>query len=268
MDIKNKQLKDTVIEISSVNNISRIETGKKLVKDIESQSDDKLGFEARINEIKEELKKLEDEVPGYKERLQSQVNAFGVLQYLYKFGVTDDDIINMSHIVTAYLNGNITFNPDLQSDSLVDENKLKKIGYRTIAPTSIPNKSMSIPKQANKSTIAVTLNPASSNITIKASTVANRPIAAQISAVVAVPSKPNAIAISALTSAGNASKHASHTVGLIGGRGVSPSPFVLLSSLPLLLPTITSPLLPTEPVPSHPTTTITHSKLCPISSAF
>ena len=46
------------------------------------------------------------------------------------------------------------------------------------------------------------------------------------------------------------------------------TPFVLLSSLPLLLPTITSPLLPTEPVPSHPTTTITHSKLCPTSSTF
>ena len=94
--------------------------------DIESQYDDKLGFEARINEIKEELMKLEDEVPGYKERLQSQVNAFGVLQYLYKFGVTDDDIINIYDLVTAYLNRNITFDPNLSSESLVDENKLKK----------------------------------------------------------------------------------------------------------------------------------------------
>lgn len=72
---------------------------------------------------------MEDEVPGYKERLQSQVNAFGVLQYLYKFGVTDDDIINMSHIVTAYLDGNITFDPKLQSESLVDANKLIKKTY-------------------------------------------------------------------------------------------------------------------------------------------
>ncbi len=124
-----KQLKDTVIEISIANNISWFDAGRKLIKDIESQYDVKLGFEARINEIKIELKKLEDEVPGYKERLQSQVNAFGVLQYLYKFGVTDDDIINMSHIVTVYLNGNITFDPDLQSESIVDENKLIKKAY-------------------------------------------------------------------------------------------------------------------------------------------
>ncbi|CAN5890757.1 hypothetical protein BH23THE1_BH23THE1_29980 [soil metagenome] len=124
-----RQLKNTVIEISIVNNISWIDAGRKLVKDIESQYDDKLGFETRINEIKEEFKKLEYEVPGYKERLQSQVNAFGRLQYLYKFGVTDDDIINMSHIVTAYLDGNITFDPKLQSESLVDENKLIKKTY-------------------------------------------------------------------------------------------------------------------------------------------
>ena len=31
---------------------------------------------------------------------------------------------------------------------------------------------------------------------------------------------------------------------------------------------IVSLLLPTEPVPSHPTTTITHSRLCPMSSAL
>jgi len=125
-----RQLKNTVIEISIANNISWFDAGRKFVKDIERQYDDKLGFETKINEIKVELKNLEYEVPGYKERLQSQVNAFGVLQYLYKFGVTDDDIINMSHIVTAYLNGNITFDPNLQSGSLVDENKLiKKVYY-------------------------------------------------------------------------------------------------------------------------------------------
>ena len=124
-----RQLKNTVIEISIANNISWFDAGRKLVKDIESQYDDKLGFESRINEIKVELEKLEDEVPGYKERLQSQVNAFGVLQYLYKFGVTDDDIINMSHIVTAYLKGNITFDPDLPTEDIVDENKLIKKAY-------------------------------------------------------------------------------------------------------------------------------------------
>ena len=67
------------------------------------------------------MKKLEDEVPGYKEHLHSQVNAFGVLQYLYKFGITDDDIINMSDVVTAYKNGSITFDPNLPTEDIVDE---------------------------------------------------------------------------------------------------------------------------------------------------
>ena len=124
-----RQLKDTVIEISIANNISWFDAGKKFVKDIESQYDVKLGFEARINEIKAEFKKLEDEVPDYKEHLQSQVNAFGVLQYLYKFGITDDDIINMSDVVTAYKNGNITFDPNLPTEDIVDENKLIKKAY-------------------------------------------------------------------------------------------------------------------------------------------
>ena len=84
-----------------------------------------------------------------------------------------------------------------------------------------------------------------------------------MSAIVAVASNPNAIAradsCAAVINVVSA-RHPSHTVGSIGGSGVSP-PFVLLSSLPLPLPIIVSPLLPTEPVPSHPTTTITHSAL-------
>jgi hypothetical protein len=124
-----RQLKDTVIEISIANNISWVDAGKKFVKDIESQYDVKLGFEARINEIKVVLRILEDEVPGYKEHLQSQVNIFGALQYLYRYGVTDDDIINMTHVVTSYLNGNVTFDPNVRTEDIVDDKKLIRKPY-------------------------------------------------------------------------------------------------------------------------------------------
>ena len=124
-----KQLKNTIVEIAQSNGISWFDSGKKFIEDVENQYDDKLGYETKINELKVEIKKLEAEIPGYKEHLQSQVNALGVLQYLYKFGVTDFDIINMSHIVTAYADGNMTFNPNLQSESIVDENKAIKKGY-------------------------------------------------------------------------------------------------------------------------------------------
>ena len=108
-----KLLKNIIIEISLSNGISVSDAGKKFLKDVESQYDSKLGFESKITELQTELKKLEDEVPGYKEYLQSRVFISGALQYLYKYHVTDDDIINMTDIVTAYKDGNIILNSKL-----------------------------------------------------------------------------------------------------------------------------------------------------------
>ena len=101
------------------------------------------------------------------------------------------------------------------------------------------------PKQSNTSTITEALSSVPNTCT-KASMVANASSATQISSGVAVNPKPNASRRSINTSSPNAAIHPSHTVGSIGGSGVSP-PFVLLSSLPLPLPIIVSPLLPTEP---------------------
>ncbi|MBA2268828.1 MAG: hypothetical protein H0W19_10935 [Nitrosopumilus sp.] len=124
-----RQLKNTVIEIAVSNGIEFYDAGKKFLKDLENQYDNKLGFETKIKEVKTELKKLEDEVPEYKEYLQAKDIISRSLPYLYKFGVTDDDIISMTDVVTTYLNGNITFNPNPQSENIVDENKLIKIPY-------------------------------------------------------------------------------------------------------------------------------------------
>ncbi len=124
-----KQLNNTIIEIAVSNGIEFYDAGKKFLKDVESQYDSKLGFEAKIKEVKAELKKLEEEVPEFKEYLQTKDILSRSLSYLYKFGVTDDDIISMTHVVTAYLNGNITFDPSLKSENIVDENKLMKIPY-------------------------------------------------------------------------------------------------------------------------------------------
>lgn len=121
-----KLLKNIIIEISLSNGISVSDAGKKFLKDVESQYDSKLGFESKITELQTELKKLEDEVPGYKEYLQSRVFISGALQYLYKYHVTDDDIINMTDIVTAYKDGNIILNSKLSTEDIVDENRLVK----------------------------------------------------------------------------------------------------------------------------------------------
>ncbi|WP_148685337.1 hypothetical protein [Candidatus Nitrosocosmicus hydrocola] len=119
-----KQLNNTIMEIAVSNDISTFTAVQRFFKDVENQYDNKLGFETKINEIKTEMKKLEDEMPGYKEYLQLKVFMISSLLYLHKSGVTDDDIISMTHIVTAYLNGNISFDPNLSSKSIIDENKL------------------------------------------------------------------------------------------------------------------------------------------------
>jgi hypothetical protein len=135
-----KQLKNVVTEIAVSNGIKFYEAGKKFLTDVKNQYDDKLGFEIKINEIKTEMKKLEDQVPGYKEYLQSRPFMTGTLELLYKHDVTDEDIINMTKVVTAYLNGNIIFDPNLQSENIVDKNKsLTKSDYWRLFINEIRN---------------------------------------------------------------------------------------------------------------------------------
>ena len=124
-----KQLNNTIIEIAVANGIEYYDAGKKFLKDVESQYDSKLGFEAKIKEVKAELKKLEDEVPEYREYVQSKDILSRSLPFLYRYGVTDDDIISMTDVVTAYFEGNITFDPNLKSENIVDENKLIKMPH-------------------------------------------------------------------------------------------------------------------------------------------
>jgi hypothetical protein len=118
-----KKLKDVVVEICNANDIEMNEAGKKFLKDVENQYDNKLGFEAKINELNTVLKKLENEKPAFKEYLQSKDIVNRSLPLLYRFGVTDDDIINMADVIIDCLNGNIIFNPDLQSEKIVEENR-------------------------------------------------------------------------------------------------------------------------------------------------
>ena len=67
-----KQLNNTIIEIAVSNGIEFYDARKKFLKDVESQYDSKLGFEAKIKEVKAELKKLEEEAPEFKEYLQTK----------------------------------------------------------------------------------------------------------------------------------------------------------------------------------------------------
>lgn len=124
-----KRLKNIVSEIAAANNIEYYDAGIRFLNDIENQYDNKLGFESKIKELETKLKELEAEEPRYKEYLISKDIVSRALPFLYKFGVTDDDIINMSDVVMAYLNGNIIFRPNQHSENLVDENKFIMKSY-------------------------------------------------------------------------------------------------------------------------------------------
>lgn len=87
-------------------------------------------LESKNKRLETELKKLEAEEPQYREYLNSKDIVSKALPFLYKYGVTDEDIINMTSVVTAYFNGNIIFNPDLKPENMIDKNKtIKKEPY-------------------------------------------------------------------------------------------------------------------------------------------
>ena len=54
----------------------------KFLNDIEDQYDNKLGFEAKIKELRTTMEKLEDEIPQYKSNLQIQSQVAPLLLYL------------------------------------------------------------------------------------------------------------------------------------------------------------------------------------------
>lgn len=119
-----EKLKDIVIEICQANGITFYDAGKKFLKDVQNQYDRKLGFETKINETKLELKNLEMQEPKFREYLQSEVIINKSLPFLYRYSVTDDDIINMTNVVNAYLRGELIFNPNLRSKNLTIVNNV------------------------------------------------------------------------------------------------------------------------------------------------
>ncbi len=121
-----KRLYNTVTEIARANSIDDNEAIGKFLKDVEEQYDDKLGFEAKVREIKAEMKRLESQVPEYRMYLQMQGVIGPVLNHLHSNGVTNMDIISINQWVTSLINNNYL------SDALFQNNKEKGIDSNTI----------------------------------------------------------------------------------------------------------------------------------------
>jgi hypothetical protein len=124
-----KQLSSTIMEISLANNISIFEAASKFLKDIEDQYDNKLGFEAKVNELKSQMEKLKDGVPEYKYYLQLQGVVGPVLNHLSINGVTNEDIIGINHLVSEFKNS------DFLSDPIHRNKDNKILGNNTVKTT-------------------------------------------------------------------------------------------------------------------------------------
>lgn len=128
-----KQLNMLIMESALVNNFDVKESIRKFFKDVEDQYDSKLGFESKINELKEEMEKIKEQVPEYKYRLWLEGVVGPTLIHLGSNGVSNEDIIGMNKLVIDFKNSDFLFDPlatkenDLESANI--NNKINKSQY-------------------------------------------------------------------------------------------------------------------------------------------
>jgi hypothetical protein len=112
-----RQLWDTVREIAYANNIPSDEVVSKFFKDVKEQYDKKLGFEPEIKEKEKELYNLKNQLNAEKIALNLQPHIVPSLQQLFQNGVTDEDIINMNHLITKFAKNSYPLNIQNDNDS-------------------------------------------------------------------------------------------------------------------------------------------------------
>jgi hypothetical protein len=95
-----KQLWNTILEITEANKVPYKEAVSKFLGDVDEQYDNKLGFESKVQEKKNEILNLKNQLNV--DRLVLQLIPYIVpsLQNLFQKGVTEEDIINMNHLVS------------------------------------------------------------------------------------------------------------------------------------------------------------------------
>jgi hypothetical protein len=108
------QLWLTILEIAGENNIPMDEAVYKFLRDVDEQYNNKLGFESKVQEKKNELFSLKNQLNADRLAMQFIPYVVPTLQHLFQNGVTEEDIINMNHLVTKFSKDNFHLN---QSDN-------------------------------------------------------------------------------------------------------------------------------------------------------
>ncbi len=115
-----KYLTNTIREIAAANNLREDEALKKFLSDVEKDYDKILGFEIATKRLKEQKKKMEDELPGYKSHLIIQTTVTTSICYIKSKGLTDSDIIGMSQLVHYLVDNNLLY--DYEDSDIVRAN--------------------------------------------------------------------------------------------------------------------------------------------------
>ena len=101
----------------------------KFLRDVESQYDDKLGFENTINNIKTEMKKLKAQVPEYKSYLALQGVVSPIINYFNSQGISAQDNLNLHNLVHSFQNSK--FLDDMDIGEIGSSNTKKQDPYPT-----------------------------------------------------------------------------------------------------------------------------------------
>jgi hypothetical protein len=131
-----KQLWNNVLEIAEANGISHKEAVSKFLKDIEEQYDDKLGFEAKVNEKRDELALVNRELSNSRQTLWFTPLVGPSLSNLFQRGIGEQDIIGINQIASEFANNNLQL--DLQSE---DKNNINKDGKAVNSSSNNSNNS-------------------------------------------------------------------------------------------------------------------------------
>ncbi len=125
-----KELKliwSTINEIAAANNISVHIAVQKFIQDIEKQYDDKLGFESKIENSRDEFNRLNREVNSLRVASLAHPMFGGALSRLFIRGVREQDIIDAADLFERYIGpGGIEAGMIESINSLITD--LKKYG--------------------------------------------------------------------------------------------------------------------------------------------
>jgi hypothetical protein len=102
-----KQLWHTIGEIAEANKIPPKEAVSKFLQDIENEYDNKLGFDSKIKEKKEELDQLKNKIIHDRLMFRLEPSIGPTLSNLFQIGITEQDIIGITQLVEICSNNTV-----------------------------------------------------------------------------------------------------------------------------------------------------------------